>query len=150
MNWLSLVSIAGIDNVLGTAEMTTPFICVLVAFLMIYAMKAPVALAMAKMPGGYDNKHPRDQQAALTGWGKRALSAHLNAFEGFPPFAASVFVAHLGGGNADRAAMLAITYVVSRVVYNVLYLANIDKLRSLVWGVGFAATIGLFASPWMA
>ena len=28
----------------------------------------PVALAMARQPGGYDNSDPRGQQAGLTGW----------------------------------------------------------------------------------
>ena len=50
--------------------------------------------------GGYNNHNPRDQQADLEGWGKRALSAHLYGFEGFAPFAAAVFVAHLAGGSA--------------------------------------------------
>ena len=35
-------------------------------------------MAMAQLPEGYDDKNPRDQQARLSGWGKRALPAHAN------------------------------------------------------------------------
>ena len=64
--------------------MTTPFICVLVAYLLIYLPKLPLSAAMAKQPGGYDNKDPRGQQAKLDGWGARARAAHYNGFEAFP------------------------------------------------------------------
>jgi uncharacterized MAPEG superfamily protein len=124
--------------------MTIPFICVLVAFVLIYVPKVFLSVAMAKQPGGYDNKHPREQQAKLDGWGKRAHAAHLNTIEAFAPFAASVFVAHLSHANAHFSASLAIAFIGARVVYPFLYMANLDKIRSLVWGLGVAATLGLF------
>lgn len=53
--------------------------------------QGPVARAMAEEGGGrYDNHHPRAQQARLTGFGARALAAHLNSIEAFPLFAAGV------------------------------------------------------------
>jgi len=128
--------------------MTIPFWCLCVAFLLAYAVKIPVAVAMYKAGGGkYDNDHPRDQQAKVQGWGKRAIAAHQNAFEGFAPFAASVFVAHLGNGNAHTAGLLAMAYVGARIVYNGLYIGNISTARSAVWTLGFAATLGLFLLP---
>ena len=125
---------------------TVPFVCVVVAFVLIYLTKIPVGVAMAKM-GRYDNEHPRDQQAKLTGWGQRALGSHQNSFEAFAPFAAAVMVAHLGGGSAHASAVLAVVFVVARVVYLLLYLANQSTLRSAVWSVGFFATLGLFLLP---
>ena len=82
--------------------MTVPFTCVAIAFVFLYVSKFPVGLAMARMPKGYDNRHPRDQQAQLTGWGKRALAAHQNGFESFPAFASAVLVSHVGGGDVYR------------------------------------------------
>jgi uncharacterized MAPEG superfamily protein len=127
--------------------MTTPFLCIFLAFLLIPLTKVPVGVAMARQKEGYDNRHPRDQQAALEGWGRRAVAAHNNTIEAFPGFAAAALVAHVGGGDATYAAALAITFVVARLLYPALYLADIDKARSLVWTVGVGATIGLFLLP---
>ena len=123
--------------------MTLPFNCILIAFLLAYFSKNPVAIAMRRQPGGYDNKHPRDQQAQLTGWGRRALGAHQNHFEAFPFFAAAVFIAYLGHGNPAWSARLAVIFVLCRVVYNILYIANWDRLRSSIWMIGWLCTLGL-------
>ena len=127
--------------------MTLPFWCLFVSALLIYATKVPLAMAMAKSPGGYDNKMPRDQQAKLEGWGKRAAAAHANGFEAFGIFAASVFVAHLGHGSEKWSGILAMGFVASRTVYPVLYIANIHVARSTVWTIGLACAGGLFLLP---
>jgi len=127
--------------------MNVPFVCVFMAFALVYLSKLPVALAMARRPGGYDNHAPRDQQAALEGWGRRAVAAHLNGFEAFPPFAAAVIIASLAGGDPIWAARLAVVFVTARLLYVPLYLADYPTLRSAVWTVGFAATVGLFLLP---
>jgi uncharacterized MAPEG superfamily protein len=129
--------------------MTIPFVCVFLAAVLIYVPRIMVLVAQARMPGGLDNKDPRGQQALLTGWGKRAQGAHLNAFEAFAPFAAAVFVSHLGGADPHRAALFAIAFVAFRVVYTGLYLANLDSLRSLVWFLGLGSMVALFVSPWL-
>ena len=132
------------------AAMTTPFICVLIAYVLVYLPKLPLSLAMARQPGGYDNKHPRQQQDALEGFGARTKAAHYNGFEAFAPFAAAVFVAHLGGANDYRATVLSLAFVVARVLYIGAYLANLDYLRSAIWGIGFLCTVALFCLPWLA
>ena len=128
---------------------TTPFACVFIAFLLIYLPKLPLSAAMAKEGKGYDNKNPRAQQDRLTGWGARARAAHMNGFEAFAPFAAAVIVAHLAHADAKWSAILAVTHVVARAIYPVMYLAHLGIPRSLVWFVGFATTIGLFVLPWL-
>lgn len=128
-------------------SVTIPFYCVLIAFLLIPLTKVPVGIAQAKVGRGYDNKDPRGQQAQLTGWGKRAHGAHNNTIEAFPGFAAGVLIAHLGGADADRSAMLAVIFVVARLIYPALYIANVDKVRSLVWSAGLFASIGLMLLP---
>jgi len=130
--------------------MTTPFICVLIAFLLIYLPKLPLSVVMARQPGGYDNKLPRAQQTKLEGFGARAAAAHYNGFEAFPPFAAAVIVAHLSGAHDHRATVLSLAFVVARTLYVAAYLADLDYLRSAIWGIGLLCTIALFCLPWLA
>lgn len=128
--------------------MTIALASVLVAFLFNYLSKVPLALAMSKEGKGYDNKTPRDQQARLTGWGKRALAAHQNSFEVTPLFAACVFVGHLTNGNPFWSSCLAVTFLISRVLYTYLYLANVDAMRSVVWFVGILSSFGIALSSY--
>jgi uncharacterized MAPEG superfamily protein len=117
------------------------------AFLLVYLPKVLTSVAMAKMPGGYDNKEPRAQQAKLAGWGARAQASHMNGFESFAPFAAAVLVATSAHADPKWTAILSITHVAARAVYPFVYVANLGTLRSAVWTLGFAATAGLFALP---
>ena len=91
-----------------------------------------------------DNNHPRDQQAQLQGWGRRAQAAHNNAFEDFAPFAAAVIVAHLAHADPGKSSLLAIAHVVVRLVYPLIYVADIGALRTAVWSLGLLSTAGLF------
>lgn len=128
--------------------MTIAFWCIPIAYLLVYATKIVVGVAQYRQNGGrYDNEHPREQQARLEGWGKRAHAAHMNGFEGFAGFAAAVLVAHVAGGNDHTAGLLAIAYVISRALYVGLYVGNVSTARSLVWGLGFGATLWLFLLP---
>ena len=126
--------------------MTLAFWSVFAAFALIFAAKLPVGAAQIAM-GRYDNNNPREQQARLEGWGKRALAAHQNSFEGFAPFAAAVVVNHLAGGDPGLAGKLGLTYVISRVVYIGLYIGDLATLRSTVWFIGLACIAGLFLAP---
>ncbi|MEM7153703.1 MAG: MAPEG family protein [Myxococcota bacterium] len=130
--------------------MTTPFLCVLLAFLLVYLPKLPLSVGMARQPGGYDNSNPRAQQERLEGWAARARGAHYNGFEAFMGFAAAVFVAHLSGANDHRAAILCVAFIVARTLYVAAYLANLDYLRSAIWGVGFLCTMAIFCLPWLS
>jgi uncharacterized MAPEG superfamily protein len=132
--------------------MNVALACIPIAFLLIYAAKIPVSVAMhrhSKAQGGkgYDNRHPRDQQAQLTGWGKRATAAHYNGFETFPGFAAGVLVCYVAQANAEHTMWLSLGYVISRVAYIALYIGDIHWLRSSFWFVGFACILGLLALP---
>lgn len=129
--------------------MTTPFVCIFIAFLLNLMSKGPLAFAMSRRIGGYDNKHPRDQEAALEGWGRRAFAAHLNGFEAFPAFAAAVLVAHIAGADPLWSSRLAVIFVLARALYLPLYIFNLDILRSMVWMVGIGATCGLFLLPFL-
>lgn len=122
--------------------MTTLLICALVAVLLPYLAKLPVAIEMNKL-GGYDNRHPRAQQAKLEGFGARALAAHQNSFESLIVFSVALAVV-LGSNNVNAMTeYLAITHIVARILYCVFYYMNIDKLRSLVWLVGIGSAVGM-------
>jgi len=130
-------------------EMTTPFLCVLLTFLLVYLPKLPLDVALLRRPEGLDNKNPRAQHTKLEGWPARAQAAHQNGLEGFPAFAAAVFVAHLGAANDYRASILSIAFVAARCLYIAAYLANLDYLRSAIWGIGILCTVALFCLPWL-
>jgi uncharacterized MAPEG superfamily protein len=115
-----------------------------VAFTLIYVPRLVTAVGQSKQPEGLDNKHPRAQQARLTGWALRANGAHLNSFESFAPFAAAVLAARVGGANLETLSLFAAAHVTLRAVYIALYLANVDKLRTLVWLLSTAATVRIF------
>lgn len=122
--------------------MSIPVLCLIFSALMILFTKVPVAMAMAE-DGGYDNRHPRAQQARLTGFGARALAAHQNMIEAFPVFAAGLLLALWAEADPFWTSALALAFIAARVVYTILYLGDFPVLRSLSWGVGFAASLGL-------
>lgn len=126
--------------------MPISFWSVFAAWLLIYLTKIPVAVAMHRA-GGYDNRDPRRQQANLEGFGARAVAAHHNGFEAFAPFAAAVLVAHLLGARSGVMDALALTFLVARLVYVGCYLGDLATLRSVVWGVGWLATLAMFVAP---
>ncbi len=127
--------------------MSIPFWCVFISALLIYAAKLPVMRAMNAEAGGYDNHHPRAQQARLSGLGGRAYAAHLNSFEIFPLFAAGVLMAHGANVMGWWVDFLAVLFVVSRVLYLVLYWRDLAWQRSLVWAVGLVCCLLLMLSP---
>ncbi|BAU75078.1 MAPEG family protein [Metapseudomonas furukawaii] len=127
--------------------MSIPFWCLFAVALLIYIAKIPVAKAMKEEGRGYDNHHPRAQQARLTGFGARALAAHQNTIEAFPLFAAGVLVAHVTQTQGWFVETLALLFVVTRVLYLFLYWNDKATLRSLVWGVGLLCCLLLMLSP---
>lgn len=123
--------------------MSFAYLSILIALALIFVPRFVVVAALMR-DGGLDNRHPRAQQQKLTGWGARAQAAHQNSFEAFAPFAAAVLVAETGGGDPERIALLCGVFLVARVVYIGLYIANLATLRSLVWSAGLVATVLLF------
>jgi uncharacterized MAPEG superfamily protein len=126
--------------------MSIPFWCVFISALLIYVAHMPVAKAM-KEQGGYDNHTPRQQQAQLTGYGARALAAHQNSIEAFILFAVGVLMAHTTQTAGWLIDTLAIVFVIARIIYLWFYLADLPKLRSLVWLVGLVCSLLLMVSP---
>lgn len=126
---------------------TVPILCIVVAYLLVYLPHFIAGSQRFKLPGGFDNANPRDQTARLEGWAKRAAAAHQNGHETFAPFAIAVVVAWVGHGSEHTLTLLAITWVVLRIVYIVLYIANLAALRTVVWTCGLLITVALLLLP---
>ncbi|GHF83633.1 MAPEG family protein [Thalassotalea marina] len=122
--------------------MTTLIYCLIIATFLPFIAKAPVAYFMQQQ-GGYNNKNPRKQQAELTGAGARALAGHQNAFESLIIFAPAVLLAIATQTTGELVQQLAIAHVIARVVYHILYIANISTLRSIVWIAGISCSIAI-------
>jgi uncharacterized MAPEG superfamily protein len=120
--------------------LATAYWCVLIAALLPY-----VWVTIAKAGGQrYDNRDPRGWMARQDNpRSVRANAAQLNSYEAFAPFAAGVVLAQLAGVPADRIALLAIAFVVLRIVHGVFYISNLHALRSLSWFGAFACVLAL-------
>lgn len=119
--------------------MTILLVCLVIVMFLPIVAKAPVAWAMHK-EGGYNNAHPRAQQAQLKGMGARALAAHQNAFEAVIFFTPAVLVAVATNQIDASVQWAAMAFVVMRVLYNILYIVNQHTLRSLSWFVGMVCS----------
>ena len=127
--------------------MTLAFWCVFFAALLHVLTKFPVSSAQYRQPEGYDNSNPRDQIMRIAGWGRRASAAHQNQIEAFPLFASGVIIAHLGGTDPATADAMAVAWIVARLAYWALYLADRSTARSTVWMAGYGLSLALLCSP---
>ena len=125
--------------------MTLAYWMILVAALLPY-----IGTGYAKFAEGggktYDNRAPRAGIDSLPPQRRRAYWAQLNGFEAFPPFAAGVIVAHLAGASQAWIDGLAVSFVVLRTIYTLLYIHDHATARSLVWTAALACVVGLFAA----
>lgn len=124
--------------------MTTPFWCVLVAGVLPYVWVTIAARERGRQFGTVDNKLPRPQELKLTGLGARAMGAHNNAFEALPFFAAAVIIAHICNADPGWSANFAIAFILCRITHGILYLMDIDVVRSLVFGLAQVCVLALF------
>ena len=129
-----------------------PVLCVVFGFFSIFLPKWTVYKAAVNLPEGYNHREPRTQQQTIPiGPGARAVAAHLNGFEAFAPFAASVVLAKLAGAGAVHGLDVAsVTFVIARTLYAGAYIAGFGNVRTTLWAVAFCATLynfGLAAFP---
>jgi uncharacterized MAPEG superfamily protein len=121
--------------------LATAYWCVLIAAVLPYVWVGLAKTGAQK----YNNRNPRAWMAKQEGNYRlqRANAAHLNAFEAFAPFAAGVVMAQLAGVAAATIAMLALAFIVLRVLHGVFYLADMAMARSLAWMAGYLCVIVL-------
>ncbi len=134
-----------------TAHFTLAHGCVAVA-----ALLPLVCAALAKKDGfgrprrvgGYDNADPRGWLARQQGWAARANAAQANSFEALPFFIGAVVIAHQLGAPQGQLDILAVLFIVLRIIYIAMYLANQAMARSAVWTLAFAVNMGILFIGW--
>ena len=125
---------------------TLAYWCVLVAALLPIACAGIAKSGMfgkSREQGGYDNANPRVWLSRQTDWRARANAAQANRFEALPLFLGAVIIAHQLGAHQGRLDILAFLFVVLRMVYIMMYIADMAALRSVIWALAFAANLGI-------
>jgi uncharacterized MAPEG superfamily protein len=124
---------------------TIAYWCVLLVALMPYACAIMAKMGGRAQRGGkYDNALPRQWLAQLTGWPMRANAAQANCFEAMPFFFVAVVLAHQMRALQGTLDMMCAMFVVMRVLYVLMYVANMSTLRSAVWFMGFGLNLAIF------
>lgn len=126
------------------AHFTLAYWCLLVAALLPIACAQLARAGMMGKPrreGGFDNTNPRNWLARQKDWRARANAAQANSFEALPLFMAAVIIAHLLGANQAYLDMLAFLFVVLRILYVMMYVADMPRARSIVWSVALLVNI---------
>lgn len=127
-----------------TLKMDISLVCVVIMVVWTIFSKAPMAWAMKQKSGGYNNREPRVQRETLEGWARRADAAHQNTIEALPIFASCVFVSKLGATPSPNwVAWACVTFVLVRFLYVWAYISDAHIVRSTLWIIGFALSIGI-------
>jgi uncharacterized MAPEG superfamily protein len=101
------------------------------------------AFGKSRRDGGYDNHDPRAWLARQSDWRARANGAQANSFEALPFFIGAVIIAHQVGAMQLRLDVMAFLWVVLRLTYILLYVADLASARSLVWTLALLVNIGI-------
>ena len=128
------------------AHFTVAYGCVLVA-----ALLPTVCAGLAKRggfgkprkDGGYDNHDPCAWLARQSGYSARANAAQANSFEALPFFIGAVIIAHQLGAAQGWLDGLAVLFVMLRILYIWLYVADKANARSAVWGLALFLNIAI-------
>lgn len=97
--------------------------------------------------GGLDNRNPRDWLAKQDGYRKWANAAQQNCWEALPFFASAVIVNHILGGAGITTNLLAVTFIVLRMLFVYCYVTGKHGKRSLAWVAALATNITIFLLP---
>lgn len=131
------------------ARFTIAYWCVLVAALlpMVCAGIAKSGMfTISPHKGGYDNNNPRAWLAQQTDWRARANAAQANTFEALPFFFAAVIIAHQLQSRQAVLDILAFAFVVLRMAYILMYVADMATARSAIWAAALGINIWILFS----
>ncbi len=93
--------------------------------------------------GGYDNNNPRAWLAKQSDWRARANAAQANTFEALPFFFVAVVIAHQLQARQTLLDILAFMFVVLRMAYVLMYVADMAKTRSSIWATALVVNIAI-------
>lgn len=128
------------------ARFTVAYWCVLITALLPIVCAGIAKSGMmrkSQRDGGYDNNNPRSWLARQSDWRARANAAQANTFEALPFFFAAVIIAHLLQAGQTRLDILALMFVVLRIGYIMMYVADLAKARSVIWALALLVNIGI-------
>ena len=128
---------------------TIAYWCVLVAAILPVLCAGIAKSGMFRISpkkGGYDNNNPRAWLARQTDWRARANAAQANTFEALPFFFAAVIIAHQLQARQAVVDILAFMFVVLRIAYIMMYVADMAKTRSAIWVTAFLVNIWILLS----
>ncbi len=131
---------------MGYAKFTFAYWCLLIAALLPICcawLAKSGTFGKPRKEGGYDNHDPRGWMARQKDWRARANAAQANSFEALPFFMGAVIVAHQLGAAQARLDILAFVWIVLRVIYVVMYVADLPMVRSAVWTLALLVNIGI-------
>ncbi len=131
------------------ARFTFAYWCVLVAAVLPIICAGIAKYGTFDKPrrdGGFDNHNPRAWLARQTDWRARADAAQANTFEALPFFFAAVIIAHQLQARQALVDILAFMFVVLRIAYVLMYIADMAKTRSSVWTVALVVNIFILFS----
>lgn len=122
-----------------TPELTALALAGLLQVAQFASIAVPANLQMGTdyMLGPRDTEPPRE----LTVTAARLRRAFLNHFEGLILFTLAVVVVTVGGQTSGFTAICAWAYLIARIVYVPAYVLGWVPWRTLIWAVGFAATV---------
>ena len=129
-----------------SASFTVAYWCVLIAAFLPILCTGIAKSGMFRVhpkKGGYDNNNPRAWLARQEGWRGRANAAQANTFEALPFFFAAVIIAHILQASQTRLDILALLFIVLRLVYIMMYVADMAKSRSLVFALALLVNIAI-------
>ena len=120
-----------------TPELT---VLVLAALLQVGQLMLYSTLANRQVDMDY-SLSPRDTPRQLTGMAGRAQRALNNHFEGLALFTIAALAIHTSGQSTTLTTACAWAYLVARILYVPAYLFGLSPWRSVVWGIGWLATV---------
>ena len=105
-------------------------------------MAVPVNLQLGPAYTG-GNRDEQKQPWGMAGRLKRALDNH---FEALVLFTIAVLVVVFGQASSAITEAAAWTYLVARILYVPAYASGVFLVRSIIWAVGFVATLVMLAA----
>ncbi|MEF3046867.1 MAPEG family protein [Pseudotabrizicola sp. L79] len=125
-------------------ELTALALCGLLQMVqfILFAVPANIELGTRYTSGPRDTA-PKRPLSALTGRLQRAMNNH---FEGLILFTLAVVVVSLGGQSSAVTQTAAWVFLAARLLYVPAYALGLTPWRSVIWGVGFFATLTMIVA----
>lgn len=103
-----------------------------------------IVVVVGRAQVGFDISAPRAMFDKLPDYAKRATWAHQNSFEAMIVYIAAATMAYVTEVESPWAVKAAIAFLVARLLFSIFYVADIPLGRSLMFGIGSAASTTLF------